>query len=130
MIKFVKEICHWCFSKKKNKKLVLNEENNTSVNVAKNTVNIPLEKNGYENCSVNDSKKEITSFIENGLMNNQIKTEKCEKIEIEIKEDYNDILIPDKYIRDDEKNKIVFSKEGILKIYEDLNIDNSNWLVM
>ena len=46
------------------------------------------------------------------------------------KEDYNDILIPDKYIRDDEKNKIVFSKEGILKIYEDLNIDNSNWLVM
>ena len=63
-------------------------------------------------------------------MNKPVKTDKSEKLDIELSIDHNQIIIPEKYIRDDEKDKIIFSKEGLFKFYEELNKDFSNWLVM
>lgn len=132
MIELLKEIFYCCKTKKKKiVSLVLNEEVSTSVNIEKNSNKENIQKNGYENCNINDyTKKDVSCSIDNGLMNKPVKTDKSEKLDIELSIDNNQIIIPEKYIRDDEKDKIIFSKEGLFKFYEELNKDFSNWLVM
>jgi len=130
MLKLIKEILDCCKSKKKQKRLIINEENPAETNTNRPNIEVVIQNNGYENCNVNDTtKKDLSSCMENGLIK-QEKTDVDDKLVIEISDDTKQILIPEKYIRDDEKDKIVFSKEGLYRFYEEINNDNNNWNVL
>ena len=130
MLKLIKEILDCCKSKKKQKRLIINEENPAETNTNRPNIEVVIQNNGYENCNVNDTtKKDLSSCMENGLIK-QEKTDVDDKLVIEISDDTKQILIPEKYIRDDEKDKIVFSKEGLYRFYEEINNENNHWNVL